>query len=127
MINDFDITIIEDEVIAILRNLGFSKVYPNRPKASDPASEFAVVGVGGVDDLSAYGETIVTISLFAKDIDNVKNRKKLSAMYQKMRKGFPAHSGRMLFDTEWNTLGDTPDDFGFHARIIRISTTIKAI
>lgn len=127
MINDFDITMIEDEVIAILRGLGFSKVYPNRPKASDPASEFVVVGVGGVDNLSAYCETSVTISLFAKDIDSIKNRNKLSAMYQKMRKGFPSFSGRLLFDTEWNTLGDTPDDFGFHARIIRIQTTIKAI
>lgn len=127
MTNDFDITMIEDEVIAVLRGLGFSKVYPNRPKAAEPAAEFVVVAVNGVDDLSAYGETIVTISLFARDIDHVKNRKRLSAMYQKMRKGFPAFRGRLLFDAEWNILGDTPDDFGFHARIIRIPTTIKAI
>jgi len=128
MTNDFDITMIEDAVIEIVRNLAVSKkVYPNRPKATDSAVDFVVVGVDGVDDRAAYGECTVSIDLFAKDIDNVKNRKKLSVMYQKLRKGFPASSGRLLFDTEWNILGDTPDDFGFHARMIRINTTIKAI
>lgn len=128
MINDFDISTIEDVVIEIVRNLGVSKkVYPNRPKATDSATDFVVVGVDGVDDRAAYGETTVSIDLFAKDIDYVKNRKKLSVMYQKLRKGFPASSGRLLFDIEWNILGDTPDDFGFHARMIRIQTTIKAI
>lgn len=128
MINDFDITTIEDEVMDIVRNLGVSKkVYPNRPKAADPATDFVVIGVDGVDDRAAYGECTVSIDLFAKDVDSVKNRKKLSVMYQKLRAGFPASAGRLLFDTEWNILGDTPDDFGFHARMIRIQTTIKAI
>lgn len=129
MINDFDITAIENEVIEIIRGLGIAKkVYANRPKAADPANDFVVVGlVNGVDDRSAYGECTVKINLFAKDLDNFKNGKKLSYMYQKLREGFPASSGRLLFDTEWNILGDTPDDFGFHARLIRINTTIKAI
>ncbi len=129
MINDFDITTIEDEVIRIIRNLGVSsKVYPNRPKEADPANDFVVVSmVNGVTDLSAYGECTIRIDLFAKDLDYVKNKKKLSAMYQKLRKGFPASSGRLLFDNEWNILGDTPDDFGFHARLIRVKTIVKAI
>lgn len=128
MINDFDISTIEDEVIAIIRNLGVSKrVYPNRPKVADPASDFVVVStINGVEDLSVYGTCAISIDLFAKDLDGIKNNKKLSVMYQKLRKGFPAESGRLLFDTEWNILGDTPDDFGFHARLIRVKTTIKA-
>jgi len=128
MINDFDISAIEDAVIEIIRNLGVSKkVYPNRPKVAEPASDFVVVGVDGMDDLAAYGNCTVTVDLFAKDIDYIKNKKKLSVMYQKLRKGFPASHERIIFDTEWNILGDTPDDFGFHARMIRIKTTIKAI
>ena len=128
MRNDFDITAIENEVIEIVRNLDISKkVYANRPKAADASSDFVVVGtVNGVNDMSSYGECTIRINLFAKDIDNIKNGKKLSNMYQKLREGFPASSGRLLFDTEWNILGDTPDDFGFHARLIRINTTIKA-
>lgn len=128
MINDFDISTIEDEVISIIRSLGVSKkVYPNRPKAADPASDFVVVSaISGVEDKSAYGTCAISVDLFAKDLDSIKNNKKLSVMYQKLRKGFPAESGRFLFNPEWNILGDTPDDFGFHARIIRIQTTIKA-
>lgn len=126
--NNFDISMIEDEVIGIIRSLGISsKVYPNRPKVAEPADDFVVVKVDDINDLAAYGECIVSIDLFAKDIDYVKNRKKLSVMYQKLVKGFPASSGRLLFDPEPNILGDTPDNFGFHARMIRIQTTIKAI
>lgn len=128
MTNDYDITMIEDEVMGIVRNLGVTKkVYPNRPKATESAADFVVIGVDGVDDRAAYGECTVSVDLFAKDIDHIKNRKKLSLMYQRLRQGFPASSGRLIFDTEWNILGDTPDDFGFHARMIRINTTIKAI
>ena len=128
MINDFDISAIEDEIISIIRSLGVSKkVYPNRPKIADPSSDFVVVSaINGVEDLSVYGTCAISIDLFAKDLDGIKNNKKLSVMYQKLRKGFPAESGRLLFDTEWNILGDTPDDFGFHARLIRVKTTIKA-
>ena len=129
MVNDFDITAIEDEVMGIVRSLGVAKkVYANRPKSAETESEFVVVStVNGVIDMAGYGTCTIKIDLFAKDIDFIKNRKKLSSMYQKLRKGFPAVSGRLLFDTEWNTLGDTPDDYGFHARLIRIPTTIKAI
>ena len=128
MTNDYDINMIEDEVMGIVRNLGVTKkVYPNRPKATESAADFVVIGVDGVDDRAAYGECTVSVDLFAKDIDHIKNRKKLSLMYQRLRQGFPASSGRLIFDTEWNILGDTPDDFGFHARMIRINTTIKAI
>ena len=129
MINNFDISAIENDVIAAVRSLGVSgKVYPNRPKSADTASDFVVVSVSdGVDDKAAYGEGVVRIDLFAKDIDSIKNSKKLSLMYNKLAGGFPASIGRMIFDTEWNILGDTPDDFGYHARIIRIPVTIKAI
>ena len=129
MINDFDITAIEDEVKGILKGLGVSqKIYSNRPKAADSASDFVVAMVSGdIQDKDVYGECMFSIYLFAKDIDNVKNSKKLSAMYQKFRKGFPASSGRLLFDVLPTIGRDTPDDFGFHRRQIRIQITIKAI
>lgn len=128
MTNNFDISAIRKEVMGIVRTLGVSKkVYPNRPKVAEPAADFVVVDVGSVDDLAAYGQCTIELHLFAKDIDFVMNDAKLSVMYDKIAKGFPASSGRLLFDTEPNVLGDTPDDFGFHVRIIRIRTTIKAI
>ena len=129
MRNNFDISAIRQEIITLVKDCGASqKVLPNRPKATSPASDFVVVGlVNGVSDMSAYGECIVRIDLFAKDVDGVINDKKLSLMYQKLVAGFPADSGRLLFDLEWNILGDIADDFGFHARMIEIKTTIKAI
>lgn len=129
MMNDFDITMIEDEVKGILRNLKVSdKVYSNRPKAAESSSDFVVALVSGeVRDMEAYGECMVSIYLFAKDNNGIKNGKKLSAMYQKVRKGFPASSGRLLFEISPAQSSDIPDDFGFHRRLIRIQTTIKAI
>lgn len=129
MMNNFDITAIEDEVKGILRSLKVSeRIYSNRPKSADTATDFVVAMVSGeVNDLSAYGECMISIYLFAKDIDYVKNGKKLSAMYQKVVKGFPASSGRLLFDITPQISTDIPDDFGFHRRLIRINTTIKAI
>lgn len=129
MMNDFDITMIEDEVKGILRNLKVSdKVYSNRPKAAESSSDFVVALVSGeVRDVDAYGECMVSIYLFAKDNNGIKNGKKLSAMYQKVRKGFPASSGRLLFEISPLQSSDMPDDFGFHRRLIRIQTTIKAI
>lgn len=129
MMNDFDITMIEDEVKGILRNLKVSdKVYSNRPKAAESSSDFVVALVSGeVRDMETYGECMVSIYLFAKDNNGIKNGKKLSAMYQKIRKGFPASSGRLLFEISPLQSSDMPDDFGFHRRLIRIQTTIKAI
>jgi hypothetical protein len=129
MIPIYDITEIEDAVREIVRDLKVSsRIYTNRPKETAPSNDFVVVNVSGTtEDLKTYGSCIVDINLFAKDIDAFKNGKKLSAMYRKLVDGFPASKGRLLFDTDFMILGDTPDDFGFHARIIRISTTIKAI
>lgn len=126
--NNFDITAIEDEIRQIVRGLGVSgKVYTNRPTESTPSNDFVVASVsGGTEDLKAYGECVVDVTLFAKDVDGFKNGKRLSVMQKKFVDGFPASTETMLFDTDFNTLGDTPDGFGYHARIIRIKTTIKS-
>lgn len=129
MRSTYDITEIENEVRDIVRSLGVSsRVYSNRPREAAPSNDFVVVGVSGTtEDLETYGMCIVDISLFAKDNDSLKNGKRLSVMYHRLAEGFPASRGRLLFDTNFKILGDTPDDFGFHARIIRIPVTIKAI
>lgn len=126
--NIFDITTIEEEVREIVRGLGVSsKVYTNRPKEAEPSLDFVVVNVsGGTEDMKAYGDCIIDINLFAKDIDSFKNGKRLSVMYRALAEGFPSSSENLIFDTDFSVLGDTPDDFGFHARIIRIKTTIKS-
>lgn len=127
--NNIDITSIEDSVKTILRGLKVSEnIYSNRPKASENSSDFVVVMVsGGAEDLASYSECVVSIHLFAKDVNSFKNGKKLSIMQRKICEGFPADYGRLLFDIYPTTFGDIPDDFGFHRRTIRIQTTIKII
>lgn len=127
--NNFDITAIEDNIISILQELGVSKkIYPNRPKASESTTDFIVVMVSSdVVDKAAFGECMVSIYLFAKDVNNIKNGKKLSAMYRKFVEGFPASSDKYLYEIHPSIGRDVPDDYGFHRRLIRLQTTIKAI
>lgn len=124
--NVFDRTSIEDDLKSLVGSLDISsKIYQNRPKASEQVQDFIVVECGTITDRSTYGECTVSIYLFAKDIGNLKNGKKLSVMYRKLAEGLPPSYGQLLFDTEPRIIGDTPDDYGFHARIIDIQTTIK--
>ncbi|MBR1698483.1 MAG: hypothetical protein IJ714_01695 [Bacteroidales bacterium] len=127
--NDFDITDIETRLKEIVRDeLKISStVFNNRPKSADiSGNDFCVVKVNGVvKDRGAYGECDVYLSLFAKDISNQKNGKKLSVMYKKLVAGLPFNDGRYIFDETPNVLGDTADDYGFHARVIQLNTIIK--
>lgn len=131
MINDFDISDIEKAVADAVRRLGVSThVWNNRPKATDDTiSDFAVVKVtGGISDKAAFGQTRIAVSLFARDVKEMKNSKKLSVM-QKALLGLPLwpNEGKFLIDGHPRIIGDTPDDFGFHARIISFRLYIKAV
>ena len=130
MMNDFDITDVEKAVSDAVRSLGVSaNVWNNRPKATrDDFDDFVVVKVtGGVTDKAAFGQTRIAIHLFARDIKEMKNSKRLSVM-QKALEGLPLwpDEGKFLIDGHPRIVGDTPDDFGFHARIITYRLFIKA-
>jgi len=133
--NDFDITDIENLVSAALRTIGFTHVWNNRPKATDDTiSDFVVVKVsGGITDKAAFGQCRLAIYLFARDVKEMKNAKKLSVM-QKKTQSLPlwiepeendGTGGGLLIDGHPRIVGDTPDDFGFHCRIINYRVTIK--
>ena len=137
MLNNFDITDIENAVADAVRTLGVSThVWNNRPKATDDSiSEFVVVKVtGGVSDKAAFGQTRLAVHLFARDVKEMKNSKKLSVMQTKLKdiplwietenETGPNHG--VLIDGHPRIVGDTADDFGFHARIITFRLFIKA-
>lgn len=136
MLNDFDISDIEWLVTGAVRTLNVSAhVWNNRPKATDDSiNDFVVVKVtGGITDKSALGKARIAIHLFARDVAEMKNSKRLSVM-QKALESLPAQidppSGSsvkgIFIDGKPRIVGDTPDDFGFHARIISTSILIKA-
>ena len=127
MNSNYNITTIEKSLQALVRSLEVSdKVYCNRPRAvADSVNDFVVVKVSGsVDDLSAYAKCTISISLFAKDLANIKNTEKLSYMQEHLTAGMPASEGKLLITTKPRILGDTPDDFGFHARVIVFNNVI---
>lgn len=129
MLNDFDITEIETTIAAEVRNLSVSaNVWNNRPKAvSDKIADFVVVKVvGGLNDKNAYGECRVSVHLFARDVKEMKNSKRLSVM-QKALAGLPLNPGRVVIGRYPRMIGDTADDFGFHARTINFKVFIKQV
>ena len=129
MMTDFDITDLEDWLAKLVRDrLGVSaNVFTDRPKSLDAqVSDFVVAKVtGNVSDLAAYGRCVLAVHLFAKDVANRKNGKKLSVMYKKLLPGFPVEDGRYIVSGMPVLVGDVADDFGYHARIVQIPTIIK--
>lgn len=106
-------------------------VYSNRPKSTRPMEDnFFVVRVAdSIVDMGAYGTCTLAIDIFVKDAETLKNNKRLDYLQTKLLENIPLlfPSDRNEFELE-NTprvLGDTPDDYGYHARIITFSTIIK--
>lgn len=129
--NDFDISDIEKIVSDAVRALGVSEhVWNNRPKATDDSiADFVVVKVtGGITDKAALGQSRIAVHLFARDILEMKNSARLSVM-QKALEGLSTWpgEGKVLIDGHPRIVGDTPDDFGFHVRIINFRIFIKAV
>ena len=124
--NDFDITDIEALVSAEVRKLGITHVWNNRPKATDDSiSDFVVVRVsGGITDKAAFGQCRLSIYIYVRDVKGMKNAKKLSVIYKKINE-LPLWIDPLLIDGHPRIVGDTPDDFGFHCRIINYRITIK--
>lgn len=148
MTNNLDITSIETAISKIVKNSGAtSNVYNNRPKSMLKVDDFAVVAVSGqVSDMGCYGVATVGIDLFAKDLNNFKNTKKLEWMYDMLmaylpkscrlvdadfsgadfdKSDFYVDGGEYLIDSHPTLFGDTPDDYGFTARIINFKVIIK--
>lgn len=126
--NNFDITDVEKLFSDEVRKLGVSEnVWNNRPKATDDKiSNFAVVKVsGGISDKAAYGDCRVVVYLFARDVKEMKNSKKLSVMQKKLS-NLPLWIEPLLINGKPRVIGDTADDFGFHCRIVNFKVFIKS-
>ena len=126
----FDQTLLEKALGDLIRGLGVSEnVYPSRPRSSaSDLKDFVVCHVSGmVRDDAAYGVCDVEISLFARDVSNMKNSPKLSVMQGKL-KTLPAEIGSFVFDLRgMHTVGDSSDGNGYHVRIVQLRKVIIKI
>ena len=125
--NNFNISTLEEALVKMVKSWSIADaVYTARPKAAPKCDSFVIVSVvNGVTDRKAIGSTYVAIDLFAKDIANFKNGKKLGWMYDRFVELFPASFEGYIFETTPNVLGDVADDYGFHARMIHVKTILK--
>lgn len=123
----YDVTDLESAFNNFVINGGVTTtVYDARPKAAVPQNDFAVVRMTGrLEDMATYGETEVGVHLFAKDVQALKNSAKLKLMQTRLMAAVPAETKDYVIDIHPFVLPDVADDYGFHARIITFSVTVK--
>lgn len=123
----YDVTNLESAFRGFVIDGGVTTtVYDARPKAADPAPDFAVVRMTGrLEDMATYGECEMGVHLFAKDIQAFKNSAKLKWMQARLMTAVPAETADYVIDMHPFVLPDVADDYGFHARIITFSVTVK--
>ena len=124
---NYDVTDLEAAFKGFVINGGVTDtVYDARPKATVSAQDFAVVRMTGkLEDMATYGETEMGVHLFARDLQAMKNTKRLKVMQAALMNAVPAETEDYVIDIHPFVLPDVADDYGFHARIITFSITIK--
>lgn len=138
--NDFSITTLETAFKALIeKSKASSVVYNNRPKADTKnPNDFIVASVqGNVEDMDAYGTCVMNVALFAKDAAGFKNIKKLGIMQSTLLDFMPSYMEVLddnddvvvayEIDDHPTIVGDAPDDYGFHARVILLNIIIKVL
>ena len=128
---NYDPTALENAVIDTLYTAGVSaNVFPNRPRSSErDLADFVVCRIsGGVRDRGALAECVFNISLFARDVANMKNGKKLSVLQNKLHEALPYEIGSIVFKPySFTVIGDAPDGNGYHARVINVQAFVKQV
>ena len=96
-----------------------------RPTAYDNMSEFIVVQVNAnVRDRTAIGDTITGITIYVKDIANIRNSPRISEIYQSCVSVLPLNSGKYSYSF-FNVTPTVKDGNNFFKLIINLRTLIK--
>lgn len=126
--NNFDPTTLENTLIGAIRTAGVSEnIFPNRPRSLErELQDFVVCHVNGeIRDRAAIGECVFFVALYAKDVKNVKNGKKLSIMQTKL-KGIALETENIVIRPfTFSPNGDIADGNGYHVRVFYINAFVK--
>ena len=130
----FDQTPIETAFCNPIRTGGASSnVWPNRPRSTQSDLEdFVVARVSGpIRALTGgyyLGECTVSIALFARNVSNMKNSKKLSIMQGKVETALAGTLENITIKPfSIRVLGDTDDENGYHFRLMNLQAYITNI
>lgn len=130
MSNHYDQTEIEETLFQMVKRAGVSQnIFKGmRPDTTNNKMlDFVVVKITGrIYDRAAYGETVCSIDLYARNISGMKNGKKLSEMFRKVDSLLPRAEGKLRL-SEPTIVADAPDNYGFTTRLININTLIKIV
>lgn len=128
MTENLDQSMIEAKLVEIIKGAGISEniFSGQRPETVDEKmNDFVVAKVTGrIYDMQAYGDTVCSIDLYARNIRGLKNGKRLSAMYKKLNNILPLTDDFLMLG-QATSLADASDGFGFTVRMINIKTIIK--
>ena len=127
--NNFDPTVIEKSLGDVIYAAGVSaNVFHNRPKSTEKdLADFVVCRVSGpIRDRGAVGECTFSVSLFAKNVANMKNGAKLSVMQDRLKEIPLEFDDIVIKPYTFSPLGDMADNHnGYHIRVINIQAFIK--
>lgn len=126
--NNFDPTTIENALGGAIRTIGVSSnVFPNRPRSMErELQDFVVCKVNGeIRDRGALGECQFFVALYARDVKNMKNGKRLSVMQDKLKQ-IALESGDIVIQPfSFSPNGDIADGNGYHVRVFYINAFVK--
>ena len=127
--NNFDPSTLEKSLGDAIYTAGVSaNVFYNRPKSLEKdLSDFVVCRISGpVRDRGALGECTFSVSLYAKNVANMKNGAKLSIMQTKLKEIPLEFDDIVIKPYSFSPLGDAADNhYGYHIRVINIQAFIK--
>lgn len=127
MNTNLDIVQIENTLFEVLSAQGICEniFVGERPTTYDNMTEFIVVQVNAnIRDRTAFGDTITGMTIYVKDIANVRNSIRLSEIYQKCTSVLPLVSGKYRFEY-FNVSPSMKDGNNFFKQIINLRTFIK--
>lgn len=129
MNTNYDITEIEDTMFTRLSSLAISSnifVGGRRKSVTADMSDFITVSVGSnIDDLRAYGTTVVNIGIYIRNFEGgLRDSVKHSTMFNAVLNALPYETGKYRFSYDTNS-PIVQDGLGFSVQFVSLLTFIK--
>ena len=102
-----------------------SIVFTDRPSATTTQKDsFAVIKLGSTENQGAYGDSYVTVRLFAKDLNGLENCSVLATMEASLYQSLPKNNS-LFYTQNYISLESKSDGNGFHYLTIYFDLILK--
>ena len=108
-----------------LEAVSTSIVYTDRVTATTTQQDSsAVIKLGSTEGKGAYGDSYVTVRLFAKDLNGLENCSVLATMEASLYQSLPINNS-LFYTQNYNSLESKSDGNGFHYLTIYFDLILK--